>query len=118
MSIVVKWADEDNSAVYVSGEKSGYIPVGNKLWVDWGIDVLESADKIIPFKSEISDKRLKIELEWVNISLQMADIQVNLHADGDSRAKSTESEWRGYRRKLRDYIKDNCVEGDRPTPPN
>jgi hypothetical protein len=79
-------------------------PCGNFDWVggEWvSLGLTES-------------ETLHQEVTWVSAELRISDLQLNMLADGDSRATHTEAAWRGYRVDLRNYVKAGIVIGERP----
>ena len=72
--------------------------------------------KIIPFDHDAKAvlEVLAIEQAWVCSELVRADREISKLADGHSRKSSTKRLWRDYRNALRDYIKGDAVQGERP----
>jgi len=70
------------------------------------------------FSQEMVDEcALSVAIPFVDEELSLSDIQLNYHADSDSRAVSTAAAWRVYRKELRNYITDGVVVGSQPVRP-
>lgn len=113
----IKYVNAEKTAVSVDGT---CVPRGHYLWAELGVQELEDAGTINPYvppNTFASD-----EHQWVLRELANADIQINLHLDGDTRAIATEVEWRTYRKNLRNYTSlqaDGTIllSGDKPIQP-
>jgi hypothetical protein len=54
------------------------------------------------------------EQAWVKGELEGADVQINMCLDADERATESVTDWRTYRKALRNYVKDGDINGTRP----
>lgn len=113
MSVIYIWADgEDN----ITG-KSSIRQSDSQIRVDLSDadDVAQWQDKIntyLDIGTPYSDA-----VNWVKHELKGADIQILYHQDSDTRKVATLTEWRQYRKDLRNYVKNGQIVGDRPTKP-
>lgn len=98
-----RYADHTKDLVKVSGDIKGTVPRTHRFWVEWGVDVAESKGHVKPFKSstDITKDKETIEREWRDSELKFADIELFKVQDGEG--TGLVSDWRNYRKELRDY---------------
>ena len=71
-----------------------------------------------PTKEQIESDFAQSENSWVLEQMPIISMNINYHLDFDDRSISTESAWREYRAKLRNYVKDGKVTAEtRPSQP-
>lgn len=88
-----------------------YMPLEEGMELTYDADGVPEGTKPI---EETAQQAIEREAAWVLEELATADIQINMHDDGDVRATHTKAAWQTHRRALRDHIVAGVIQGARP----
>lgn len=97
-------------------DMDGFSEIGGELVQQWKIiDRFDDKEELELFLASVDLKKAKI---YILAEIKVADIEIQKHQDGFTRAKCTETQWKEYRNALRNYVTDGVVCGDKPERPS
>lgn len=100
---------------YISIETQSEATSGEALDADGNLNEGFRAIDSSVFNMLLGDVR--IEQVFIEQELRLSDINIAYHDDADTRAVSTISAWREYRKSLRNYIQNGVIVGTKPNRP-